>query len=131
MVDFLTFSREENGDYRASWRNFYHATGWNRDLAVRRLASFMADAHSDIWHTDGLKEVISDYFRPLSANEYTNHTKYRGPNAPPTSAVDGRIGRATMVGVPATREDAMQQIADAGQFYDNFVVRPKSDKKGE
>jgi hypothetical protein len=59
--DRLTFRFDKvKGEYRASLDGYYHAIGWPKDLAVRRLSEFLQATHPDVWR--GAKDRLAEFF---------------------------------------------------------------------
>ena len=59
--DRLTFRFDKvKGEYRASLDGYYHAIGWPKDLAVRRLGEFLQATHPDVWR--GAKDRLAEFF---------------------------------------------------------------------
>jgi len=70
----ITFrdERDENGAFVASFEGYYHAAGWPRDTAVRRLARFMKENHMDAYMRAAVPGGAFDTFwaEPLPADKY-------------------------------------------------------------
>lgn len=69
MAKRLTFESVDDGaKVKASWDSYYYSVEFCRDLAVRRLAAFLQEAHPDVWH-GGASRAFDDYFRSAQTKE--------------------------------------------------------------
>lgn len=64
----LTFEQDHRGDWIATLDGYYHAAGWCKELAVRRLDLFLRKTYPSVWHHR--KDVLADHFRAIPSNSH-------------------------------------------------------------